>query len=89
MSDAPREIQPHNMAELTALVDALPDELKENGKNFLEGFVDAQLALYGQNRFAFGLYDMEAAEDMAIDNATSAAAARFGLQKVRPDEQPH
>ena len=79
-------IQEHNMRELSAMVDAVPEEIREIARNYVEGFMDGQLRLFENNRFAFGLYTMQDAEDRATLNTIEATCARFGIERTPVDQ---
>lgn len=81
MSNEPRRIQEHNMREFSAVVEAIPEDRKAEARNYIEGYMDSQLLLMSQNRFAFGMYSMEDAEDYAAMNTINAACLRFGLSR--------
>lgn len=85
MNDEPKPIQEHNMNELSAMVGALPEEQQAEARCYVEGFMDAQLKLYSQNRFAFGLYHMDDAEDLATLNTIEATCRRYGITRTPPE----
>lgn len=87
MSQESIPIQPHNMNELSAMVNAIPEDIREEARRYVEGFMDGQLRLFEQNRFAFGLYSMQDAEDLATLNTIKATCFRYGLRREPAEPQ--
>jgi hypothetical protein len=85
MHDEPQQLQAHNMNELVAMVNAIPEEHREEVRMYVEGFMDGQMKLLSHNRLAFGLYTMWDAEDRATMNTIEATCARYNIQRKPPE----